>query len=129
MPCMKSWKRFCMIKGRCNISVRWLQYALHQRISGATGYLYLTGQRKVLMTDSRYTTQASEETEGYEILEAGGGTGYAELLGKQLAKDHIRAICYEDNQMICADFHKLREACGKAEWVPLGRQPEQSEDG
>lgn len=87
---------------------------------GATGYLYLTGQRKVLMTDSRYTTQASEETEGYEILEAGGGTGYAELLGKQLAKDHIRAICYEDNQMICADFHKLREACGKAEWVPLG---------
>lgn len=37
--------------------------------SGATGYLYVSRARRVILTDSRYTTQAQEESTDFEVLE------------------------------------------------------------
>ena len=40
--------------------------------TGATGYLYISPKRRVLLTDSRYTVQAREESQGFEVLEVNG---------------------------------------------------------
>ena len=34
---------------------------------GATGYLYISADQKVLMTDSRYTTQAKQEAPKFAV--------------------------------------------------------------
>ena len=36
---------------------------------GGEGYVYLSEQRQVLLTDSRYTTQARDEADGFEIVQ------------------------------------------------------------
>lgn len=36
---------------------------------GATGYLYISADQKVLMTDSRYTTQAKQEAPKFAVVE------------------------------------------------------------
>ena len=49
---------------------------------GTDGYLLLTPERKVLLTDSRYTTQAKEEAPGFEVMEIKSGRGYKEILAE-----------------------------------------------
>ena len=44
------------------------------------GYLYLTKKRQVILTDSRYTTQAKREAEDFEVFEISNVCGYEQLL-------------------------------------------------
>lgn len=89
---------------------------------GATGYLFLTPQRKVLMTDSRYTTQAKEEAPDFEVLEIGGDVTYESLLAQLAAETGISSILFEDTQLIYADAEKLKNACPDVQWVPAGER-------
>lgn len=95
----------------------------HSGFCGGTGYLYLTRDRRVLMTDSRYTTQAKEEAGDFEILEISGSFGYEKALKGCMEADQVRRIGFEDRHMICADLKKLQEAA-EAEWVPLNESLE-----
>ena len=87
---------------------------------GATGYLYISKQRQVLLTDSRYTTQASAEAADYEIKEVGNGQGYAEVLLTLLKEEGIVRLGFEDTHIIYGELRKLQETCGDVEWLPLG---------
>lgn len=89
--------------------------------AGATGYLYLTAARKVLLTDSRYTTQAKEEAEDFFVIEVSGSEGYGKQIGCLMREDGVKRIGFEDLHMICADFESLRMGGYEAEWVPLGK--------
>lgn len=89
---------------------------------GATGYLFLTPERKVLMTDSRYTTQAKEEAPDFEVLEIGGDVTYETLLAQLAAETRISSILFEDTQLIYADAEKLKKSCPDVQWVPAGER-------
>ena len=71
---------------------------------GATGYLYISADQKVLMTDSRYTTQAKQEAPKFAVVEVSTEKGYRELITECIRKDQAKTIGFEDQQMICADF-------------------------
>ena len=90
--------------------------------AGATGYLYLTKDRNVLLTDSRYTTQAKQEAENFEILEVKSGSEYGKRIGQLMSEGKVFRIGFEDLHMICADFAELKDNCPEAEWVGLGQR-------
>lgn len=86
---------------------------------GATGYLYMTPKRQVLITDARYTTQAREEAGAFEVREVGNDRGYALILSELLGEDQVSVLGFEDLHMIYADVKQLQEKCRNVEWKPV----------
>lgn len=65
-------------------------------ISGFTGsdsYLFLTGEAKILLTDSRYTEQAAEEAAGFQVINYSGKL--AETVGKLCRKYQVSSLGVE----------------------------------
>ena len=87
---------------------------------GTDGYLLLTPERKVLLTDSRYTTQAKEEAPGFEVMETKSGRGYKEILAELLGQAAVKRLLFEDKHLIYADVLELKEHCAGVEWKPAG---------
>jgi len=90
---------------------------------GATGYLYISADQKVLMTDSRYTTQAKQEAPKFAVVEVSTEKGYRELITECIRKDQTKTIGFEDQQMTCADFKKISSPTkDEATWMELGEE-------
>ncbi|MEY8428329.1 aminopeptidase P family protein [Lachnospiraceae bacterium 46-15] len=87
---------------------------------GTDGYLFLTPGRKVLLTDSRYTTQAKEEAPEFEVMEIKGGRGYKEILAELLEKAGAKRLLFEDKHLVYADVLEMKERCAGIEWKPAG---------
>lgn len=79
---------------------------------GATGYLYITGERLVLATDSRYTTMAKEEAPDFEVMELGRGQSYGQLLNGLMEQDGVQKAAFENNVMLLGTYRRLQESCG-----------------
>lgn len=92
--------------------------------AGTDSYLYLSGRKQVILTDSRYTLQAEEEGKGSEVRTIKGERGYGVLLKELLEEDKATRLGFEDGVMTWQTVKKLQEAQegGKEEerWVPLG---------
>ena len=92
-------------------------------LGGATGYLYISADQKVLMTDSRYTTQAKQEAPKFAVVEVSTEKGYRELITECIRKDQAKTIGFEDQHMICADFKKISSPTkDEATWMELGEE-------
>jgi Xaa-Pro aminopeptidase len=89
--------------------------------SGATGYLYISNNRNLIITDGRYTTQAKLESKGFEVVEMSNQVGYASLIREYMAMDKVAYIGFEDLHFIYFDFMNISKACKAKEWVPLGK--------
>ena len=89
---------------------------------GATGYLYLSGKRRVLMTDARYTTMAREEAPDFEITELVPGETYGRILDRLMEEDGVKKAAYEDAHMLVQTYRKLQTACRGRLTVPLGER-------
>ncbi|HIT66188.1 MAG TPA: aminopeptidase P family protein [Candidatus Merdisoma merdipullorum] len=89
---------------------------------GTESYLYLSKERGVILTDSRYTLQAKEEAKGFEVQTIGGGRGYGSLLAELILRDRVRALGFEENSMLYGTVRKLQKEAGLAPacWKPLG---------
>lgn len=87
---------------------------------GATGYLYISDARRVLATDSRYTTMAKAEAPDFEVIELAAGEKYSELLNRLMEADGARHVAFEDAYMLYGDYQKLQEGCGGRLSIPLG---------
>lgn len=87
--------------------------------SFADGYLLITVQDALLLTDSRYTEQAE--------LEA-GPRGFQKVIykeklkaiGAKIVELGISRLGYEDDAMTVAQFRELREQLGTIECEPVG---------
>ena len=87
---------------------------------GATGYLYISKKRQVLMTDSRYTTMAKEEAPDFEVQEIATGQTYGQMVYALITEEGAQHVAYEDAYMLCKTYQGLQEACeGKID-IPLG---------
>lgn len=87
---------------------------------GATGYLYISNARRVLATDSRYTTMAKAEAPDFEVIELRTGETYAQLLNRLMEADNAEKVAFEDAYLLYADYQKLQEGCAGRLTVPLG---------
>jgi len=88
--------------------------------SGETGYLYISRDHKVILTDSRYTTQAEEESGEFEVWEISNGEGYAPLIAKLMDDDRPETLGFEEQVMIYGDVVSLQQKLPETEWKGLG---------
>ena len=86
---------------------------------GATGYLYISKKRQVLMTDSRYTTMAKEEAPDFEVQQIVTGQTYGQMVNALIVEEGAQHVAYEDAYMLCKTYQELQEACGGKIDIPL----------
>lgn len=92
---------------------------------GGEGILYLSGKRSVLITDSRYTEAARQES-SFDVLEENQEHRRPGLLLACLEQDGARTVGYEDQSLRCCEFDRLRaELPLVKEWIPLRGQIDQ----
>ena len=89
--------------------------------AGTESYLYLSREHKVILTDSRYTLQAQEESGGLEVRAIAGKQGYGQLLKELLWEDKAGTLGFEDGSMLYRTVRRLQKEAGLSEerWVPL----------
>lgn len=77
--------------------------------TGAKGYLFLTEERKVILTDSRYTIQAESESEsnGYEVFEIDGS--YEEAINLLIKEENISTLGFEGQDTLFLDYERLKD--------------------
>ncbi len=88
--------------------------------SGATGYVYAGRERTVIMTDSRYTTQARQESKGTDVLEVSREAGYPALIQRLLQEEGARCLGFEDGAMLYRTVRELQEKLAGIEMISVG---------
>ena len=88
---------------------------------GGEGMLCLSKNRRVLITDSRYTEAAQKESD-FQVIEEKPGTQKGDRSWPEcMEEDGAEIVGYEDCSLRCREFEDLRKALPAVkEWVPLG---------
>lgn len=89
-------------------------------VAGFTGegYVYLSRQKKMVVTDSRYTIAAREQCPDYDVQEWGREGYYAPLLFC-LQKEDVDRLGIEDEVLTLSTYRKLRQQIQKADLLSL----------
>lgn len=86
--------------------------------NGSNGYLLITPERRVLITDSRYLIQAENQTEGFEIIEY--KDSLIETLKMQVNSCNFKVLGFENEYMSCASYNKYSQSLIGVEFIGLG---------
>lgn len=87
---------------------------------GGEGILYVSRAQHVLITDSRYTEAAMNESD-FTVVEENQNQKRTEILKGCIARDQITDIGYEDETMRCSELaHLSRELSEVKTWIPMG---------
>lgn len=87
---------------------------------GGEGYLFLTPDRSTVIVDSRYTTQAKEETEDFDVVEIDSGRGFGDVIAELVRETHTGSLLFEEQHLTYGEVMKLKEKCPVIDWVPAG---------
>lgn len=92
--------------------------------TGADSYVYLSEEKQVILTDSRYTLLAEETGTGFQVLTVSAERKYGELLAELLQDDGVRKLGFEDDAMRYSSVRILQEKAGipVEGWMPLGEK-------
>ena len=88
---------------------------------GGEGILYISNTQKVLVTDSRYTEQAENESD-FTVVEENSEHPRMVILKECMEKEGKTEgfrMGYEDESLLCAQFDKMKENLCVDTWVPL----------
>jgi len=86
---------------------------------GGEGLVFVSPKRQILITDSRYTEQAANESE-FEIIEEKREHTRSDILKELVREENISSLAYEDLSMRCSELEGFKEALtGITSWVPL----------
>lgn len=86
--------------------------------SGATGYLYISQHKAVILTDFRYIIRAQEENKGFEVLEV--TERYSKIIHSLVTDDKVKKIGFEAADTTYADYKKLEEELKEATFYSIG---------
>ena len=75
--------------------------------SGSAGYLLITKAKAVLVTDSRYTEQATNQSPYFDVRQVHGGWGW---LIDELKDSGIKKVGFESQDMTVASYNNLIDA-------------------
>lgn len=92
--------------------------------SGTDSYVYLSAEKQVILTDSRYTLLAEEAGAGFQVLTVSAGRGYGALLAELLQDDDAKRLGFEDEAMLYHTVKNLQEHAGIPEgsWIAVGEK-------
>lgn len=96
-------------------SVRWLS-----GFSGSSAFLLVEPGSATLITDFRYTTQATEETAGEVAIRIAASDLFGALADCLDESGPGRRIGFEDHDLTVRDRHALGESCAGTVWEPAG---------
>lgn len=88
--------------------------------SGETGYLYISENRHVLLTDSRYTVQAKMQAKDFEVVEISMEKDYGMWISEFILADQVKRLGFEDLHMRYSEYFKYNQMWNVKEWVSLG---------
>ncbi|MDI4645344.1 M24 family metallopeptidase [Cohnella hashimotonis] len=88
--------------------------------TGTAGVVLITASDAVLLTDFRYTEQASAQAEGVEVAEH-PPTGYYERVAERLRSAGALRLLFEDNTVSYAAYAQLKDRLAPVELVPAGK--------
>lgn len=86
--------------------------------SGETGYIYISQKRHAVVTDFRYTIQAENEAQGYEVITIDNG-GYEKALNQILTEDGVHYLGFESEDMLFAKYEGLKKNLTVENLVPV----------
>ncbi|MCI0863668.1 MAG: aminopeptidase P family protein, partial [Chloroflexi bacterium] len=75
--------------------------------SGSAGYLFITKANAILVTDSRYTEQATNQSPYFEVRQVRGGWGW---LIDELKASGVKKVGFESQNMTVASYNSLIDA-------------------
>jgi len=75
--------------------------------SGSAGYLLISKAKAILVTDSRYTEQATKQSPYFEVRQVRGGWGW---LIDELKDSGVKKVGFESQDMTVASYNNLIDA-------------------
>lgn len=87
---------------------------------GGEGYLFLRPERGIVLVDSRYTTQAKEESPDFEVVEVGGDKDFGDVIADFIRETGTERLMFEDRHLTYSDFLEVKTKCPAIEWVAAG---------
>ncbi len=94
--------------------------------TGSSGYVLVTGEEALLLTDFRYVSQAAEQAAACTVLKH--GTEPFESIAEQARRLGIRALGVEGRHLSLVQGKALQEAVGHIECVPTEHVAEKLRD-
>ncbi len=89
------------------------------------GCVYISGQRRVIITDFRYVEQARRQAPDFQVVMTGKGQWHDQWIAKLCEEDGVETLRYEDDYLTVRSFGSLRAAVGEnVSYLPLDRAPE-----
>jgi Xaa-Pro aminopeptidase len=85
--------------------------------TGTSASLVITGDRQVLITDSRYTEQAKIQSPGWCVIETKSNTH--ETIGQVLSENGCNCLGFEDNNMVYKSYAELKQKIN-LDMAPMG---------
>lgn len=87
---------------------------------GGEGVLYISPDNQILITDSRYTEVAKQES-GFTVMECNREHRTTDILKAVIQREGVRRLGYEDETMRCKAFREYQEKLDPiGTWTPLG---------
>ncbi|WP_088548319.1 M24 family metallopeptidase [Paenibacillus aquistagni] len=97
----------------------WIASEINRRymtgFTGSSGYVLITKDRAILLTDFRYMTQAPEQAAGFEVIQHGKVT---DTLKELLHDNGIKTLAMEQDHVSYASFVQYQEELAPVELVP-----------
>jgi Xaa-Pro aminopeptidase len=90
------------------------------KFTGACGYLFISRIKKIILTDFRYTIQAKEESENYEVITVNGD--YFKEINGLIEQEHIKRLGFEGKDTLYYDYIILKEHLVSKELIALGNE-------
>ncbi len=72
--------------------------------TGSAGYLFISSERAVLVTDSRYTEQATNQAPDFQVMQVRGGWDW---FLEQLKETGVKRVGFESRDMTVATYTSL----------------------
>jgi len=89
------------------------------------GLVYLTADRRVIITDFRYTEAAEKQAPDFEVIMTDSDHPHEKRLAELCEQDRIAELRFESNYLPVDDFEELRAAVGEEMvFVPLKKAPQ-----
>lgn len=90
------------------------------------GVVFISGKRRVIITDFRYTEQAERQAPDFEVVMVERGLTHSQWVARFCEQDGVTALRYEADYLTVAGFEAFRAAVGDGvSLTPLDRAPEQ----
>lgn len=76
------------------------------------GVAYITGSRRVLITDGRFARQAHQQSPGFTVLECSMAVGHTQLLSRLCLTDDVETLRFEDDALPVRQYAFLQDILG-----------------